>query len=361
MFAFGIGSSVNRHFIEGMARIGMGEPFVITRPEEAPGKAEKFRELVQSPVLTDIRIDFGEFDVFDIEPPAIPDVLADRPVIVFGKYHGRPGMIELQGITGDGPFKEKIDGTATRPQKSNSALRYLWARHRIAVLSDYNRLSPSDECVKEVTSMGLSHNLLTAYTSFIAVDSQIRLHNGQATTVKQPLPLPQGVSDYAVGKSAFAARTKACQAVRTPSNGFPNGPGTLTIKEESLECKKSHDAAEPEVSLSPRTQALVKLEGITVFKELSERAVQRLLEKQLEAINRCYEKAVQRGSGPAKKVEVILTVDAKGRVTKVYIGSSKIKDSRLENCIKVHLEKLGFPPSKKGGTVEVTLTFVLKP
>ena len=32
MFAFGIGSSVNRHLIEGMARVGMGEPFIITRP-----------------------------------------------------------------------------------------------------------------------------------------------------------------------------------------------------------------------------------------------------------------------------------------------------------------------------------------
>ena len=39
MFAFGIGTAVNRHLIEGMARAGMGEPFVITKPEEAPAKA----------------------------------------------------------------------------------------------------------------------------------------------------------------------------------------------------------------------------------------------------------------------------------------------------------------------------------
>ncbi len=52
MFAFGIGSGVNRHIIEGMARVGMGEPFVITKPEEAKAKAEKFRSLIASPVLT---------------------------------------------------------------------------------------------------------------------------------------------------------------------------------------------------------------------------------------------------------------------------------------------------------------------
>ena len=73
---FGIGSSVNRFLIEGMARVGMGEPFVITSPEEAAGKARKFRKLIESPVLTGTKIDFDGFEVYDIEPPSIPDVLA---------------------------------------------------------------------------------------------------------------------------------------------------------------------------------------------------------------------------------------------------------------------------------------------
>jgi hypothetical protein len=45
MFAFGIGSSVNRHIIEGMAHVGMGEPFIITKPDAAQAQAERFRKL----------------------------------------------------------------------------------------------------------------------------------------------------------------------------------------------------------------------------------------------------------------------------------------------------------------------------
>ena len=102
MFAFGIGSSVNRHLIEGMAHIGLGEPFVITKPEEAPAKAAAFRKLIESPVLTRVKVDFGRFDVYDVEPASIPDVLADRPVVVFGKWRGRPeGTITLSGQTGE--------------------------------------------------------------------------------------------------------------------------------------------------------------------------------------------------------------------------------------------------------------------
>jgi Ca-activated chloride channel family protein len=64
MFTFGIGSSVNRHLIEGMARVGMGEPLIITGPEESSAKAKTFRQLIQSPVLTNIEVDFGKFNKY---------------------------------------------------------------------------------------------------------------------------------------------------------------------------------------------------------------------------------------------------------------------------------------------------------
>ena len=109
VFAFGIGTSVNRHLIEGIATVGMGESFVVTRPEEAQGKAERFRAMIQSPVLTRVNVKFEGFDAYDVEPPHIPDVLAERPVIVFGKYRGKPqGRIIVSGISGSGEYRETI-------------------------------------------------------------------------------------------------------------------------------------------------------------------------------------------------------------------------------------------------------------
>lgn len=68
IFASGIGTSVNRFLIEGIARASMGESFIITNPSEASSKAEKFRKYIQSPILTPIKTDFGGFDVYDVEP-----------------------------------------------------------------------------------------------------------------------------------------------------------------------------------------------------------------------------------------------------------------------------------------------------
>lgn len=201
LFAFGIGSGVNRYLIEGMARVGQGEPFVVTNEDEAAERAEALRRYIEAPVLTKARLSATGFEIYDMEPPGIPDVLAQRPVIVFGKWRGRrTGQLTLRGLAGDGPFERSFDLSKVRPAPNNAALSYLWARGRIARLDDYQRLANDPDRVKEITQLGLDFHLLTAYTSFIAVDEVVRNTRPEdAQTVRQPLPLPQGVSNLAVG------------------------------------------------------------------------------------------------------------------------------------------------------------------
>ncbi len=202
VFAFGIGSSVNRYLIEGMAKAGGGAAFVVTKRREAHEVAERFRRYVQSPVLTQVNLVFSEFETYDIEPQGFPDLFAQRPVIVYGKWRGRPrGTIELSGTGGLGDFSRTVQVADIKPLKTNQALRYLWARNRVARLSDFNFKRGNPENKDEITSLGLTYNLLTAYTSFIAVHEDIRNSEGQAKDVSQPLPLPLNVSNLAVGVS----------------------------------------------------------------------------------------------------------------------------------------------------------------
>lgn len=200
LFAFGIGSSVNRFLIEGMARAGQGEPSFVTRPDQAEKEVHKFREYISAPMLTHIKVDFGGFDVYDVEPVSFPDLLADRPTVIFGKWKGAAqGTITLRGKSGAGEYAQAFPLAESKPLESTNVLAYLWARSRIASLADYNQLDREDERVKTVTNLGLTYNLLTAYTSFVAVDEMVRNTSGNAQLVKQPLPLPAGVENSAVG------------------------------------------------------------------------------------------------------------------------------------------------------------------
>ena len=199
-FAFGIGSSVNRFLIEGVAKAGLGEPFAVTQPEESAEAAARLRRYIDTPILTGIDVRFTGFDVYDVEPQTIPDLFASRPMVVIGKWRGAAaGSIEISGKTGRGPYHTSIPVSTVNADASHRALRQLWARTRIADLSDFGPSTPDEDRVAAITSLGLTYSLLTRYTSFVAVQELVRRTSEDAVDVDQPLPLPAGVSDLAVG------------------------------------------------------------------------------------------------------------------------------------------------------------------
>ncbi len=196
IYAFGIGNSVNRFLIEGLARAGNAEPMIVQDMNEAPAMADKFREYIEAPVLTNISVDFGTLDAYDVDPVSIADVSAKRPIIVFGKWKGNAtGLARLHATSAQGAFDVNMDLSAEPIRPENSALRYLWARNRIRMIQDgavngwgYPQALALDK-QKVITELGLKYNLLTDYTSFVAVDSVISVKKDQPSSVSQVKPV----------------------------------------------------------------------------------------------------------------------------------------------------------------------------
>jgi len=339
MFAFGIGSSVNRHIIEGMAHVGLGEPFIITKPDAAEGQAERFRKMIQSPVLTQVKVKFNGFETYAVEPVAIPDVLADRPVLVFGKWRGNPkGTITLTGITGEGNYSETMKVSEYKPARDNEALKYLWARHRITILSDYNKLHSDDKRVHEVTQLGLSYNLLTAYTSFVAVDNEVRHADGKPTTVKQPLPLPEGVSDYAVGGPAnYAAAPSMVKSLGRYKSEGRFAEDKLAVRE--IQAPQKKDQARHAVIVDA-----------AAGKGLTKTDVLGVAQGHLNDIEKCLA-----GQPKSLSIKVEITVNSDGTVkeTKVISG---IEDAKVRQCLIEIIGKWRFAATSGGRAVKATVT-----
>jgi Ca-activated chloride channel family protein len=202
IFCFGIGSSVNRYLVDGIAKAGRGESFVVLKPSDAAAEAQRFLAYVGRPLLTDIHLEAQGFDTSDVEPQGIPDLLADRPIVLLGKWRGpRRGTLRLTGRAGAGPYLQTFDVSQAQPTDANAALRYTWARERIAALDDYG--GPEEEVKPQLVELGLRYELLTRYTSFIAVSEEVRT-TSPGGTVQQPLPLPAGVEETAVGGGEVA-------------------------------------------------------------------------------------------------------------------------------------------------------------
>lgn len=312
LFTFGIGSSVNRHLIEGMAHAGQGEAFVITKPEQAAVEAERFRAYVSSPVLTNLKLTTSGFQIQDLEPIQLPDVLAERPVICLGKWKGEArGTVTLSGISGAGPWSQTFEVGQVKG-RSHGALRQLWARQRIQMLSDYDQFGQDEARKAEVTRLGLAYSLLTAHTSFVAVDTLIRNTGGHNTTVTQPLPLPEGVSDAAVG---YARGGMVGGVVASPMAYAPAPMAKRAAGSNVVEVVAQDRAARQEKAKEASVHRIRSFSGITGTSDpaaLRREVEARLLDPALAATL----------AGMPAGTTLTLKVDGSGQVVSVSFGQS---------------------------------------
>ncbi|GAB6142025.1 VIT domain-containing protein [Methylosoma difficile] len=204
LFAFGIGSSVNRYLIESMAQAGAGEPFIVTGQHDVPEVGARFRRYVEAPLLTNIRLQGNSVELYDMEPGEIPVMLAERPIVVFGKYHGEGDSagLTLTGTAADGAYRVDMPLREASHENRAELLPILWARHRLMRLSDWagNKVEANRAAIIE---LGLKYSLLSQYTSFVAVDDIVANRSANAKNVQQPLPLPQGVSTQALASRSM--------------------------------------------------------------------------------------------------------------------------------------------------------------
>lgn len=199
-FSFGIGSSVNDYLIKQIAGCGLGESFIVTDREDAAEASARFQSYIEAPLLTDISIDYRGFEVYDVEP-AVPSILyASQPIVLFGKWRGKPaGTITITGRAGGEEYSQEIPVNNVTVDMESEAIRYLWARTHLDRIAGYGSIRNDESVKEEITQLGLEYNMVTPYTSFVAVSEVIRNAEGDSTDVDQALPLPQRVSGLAVG------------------------------------------------------------------------------------------------------------------------------------------------------------------
>jgi Ca-activated chloride channel family protein len=158
-----------------------------------------------------VAVSFDGFPAAEVSPAKVPDLMARRPLVVMGQYHGEPaGQIKIAGLGGGGAaFSRTIDVRKGTASAHNQALRWLWARSWVATLEDERHMGGGTAVEEAITDLGLRYSLLTPFTSFVATDQEVVNRSGQANTVRQPLPMPAGVPNSAVAAEAPASAAPA--------------------------------------------------------------------------------------------------------------------------------------------------------
>jgi hypothetical protein len=200
MFPFGIGNSVNRFLIDGMAREGKGAADFVLLNGDSKEIAQKFYRRVASPLLKDITVDFGGLEVDDVYPKEIPDVFTAQPIVLKGRYtQAGTGSVTVRGLLRGQPWEKTIQVQLPQTTPGGEGLATLWARERIEDLMSQEwegplRSQPNVNIKEQITNTALEYHLMSPYTSFVAVEQRVVNVNGKPLRVDVPVEMPDGVT-----------------------------------------------------------------------------------------------------------------------------------------------------------------------
>jgi Ca-activated chloride channel homolog len=385
IFALGVGSSVNRFLIDGMARIGVGRPFYLTNAEKPDAVAERLFSVISRPSLTQIRIDYNGLDVQGLNPRVVPDLFGDQPVFVAGRFsRGGPRVLTVRGLLAGQPFSQtvKVD-LPTQDTTMNEAVPYLWARRQIADWSDLAIVEPekSTEMEKQITEVALRYNLMSRYTSMVAVDVMVRNQGGKQGTVNVPVPLPDGVSPSAAPPSAYVGT--ASDGLTGEAYGMGGlglmgtghgggGMGTAAMGHGSVSTigrgagggsGVGYGSGAGRLGLrGPASSPRVEMGSVTVRGSLDKEIIRRVIRQHLKEVRTCYKMALAKAPGLSGRVVIRFIFSATtGLVLESKVVSSTVSNVDLEQCIAQAVRRWQFPKIVGGGIVTVVYPFVLTP
>ncbi len=230
-FPFGVDYWVNRAFIRSIAKEGGGEPEFVPLDSSTEEVAKRFYDRISAPVLTQVKVDFGDLKVNDVFPREVGDVWAQRPLYFQGRYtQPGSGTVTISGYAAGKPYKETLNVVLPDKQLENAVLAPLWAKAKVDGLMSENYLASlsnqpgyeggggggwapptdfraeslhgfagvtpegnvNDNLRNEITNLGLQHHIMTNYTSYVAVDEN-RVTKGEAAgSLEVPAGDPDG-------------------------------------------------------------------------------------------------------------------------------------------------------------------------
>jgi len=219
VFTFGIGPSVNRLLLDGMAEMGRGTARYITFEENIEEAIQKFSNQTSFPILTDILLEWKDASVADMYPVKIPDLYFGHVLYTVGRFHssGKATAI-LKAMTGGGEFRQEIEIDLPDESTEYPLIETIWARKRIDALLKKMGEKPKEkhEIRDEIIGIAMRYSLMSPYTSLVAVeegdDDEEQKEKKEIMRVDVPSMVPEGLN-----RDAFRSRLNLQYAPYDPA------------------------------------------------------------------------------------------------------------------------------------------------
>lgn len=234
VFAFGVGSAVNRFLLDRLASVGRGSAEYILPGEPIEPAVQRFQRRAALPLVRDLAVDWGGMAVADALPEPLPDLYAGQPLVMLARYTGprdQVATVTIRGRTARGALAEQLEVAlpAATPDRGGAwaALPKLWAQARIEALEDAARLDRGRAAAyeEEIKALALAHGLLSEHTAFVAVEEAPPGAQGRQAAARAlvPVHLPAGARREAFerAKGPVGVSGGAMYAMAMPASPAP--------------------------------------------------------------------------------------------------------------------------------------------
>ncbi len=180
LFSFGVGYNVNTRLLDKLATENSGTSDYIQPKEDIEIKVSNFFTKVNSPVLSDIKIDFGKIETDLVYPRETTDIFKGMQNVIIGRYKNdsdlKNAVITLQGKMGNESTTIKYsDLDFPKESTGNEFLARLWASRRVGWLMEEIRSNGQTKELKdEIINLGTRFGIVTPYTSYLAKDGSYK-------------------------------------------------------------------------------------------------------------------------------------------------------------------------------------------
>ncbi len=196
-WCLGVGSSVNRFLIDGVAEVGGGMGKVLGLDEDALPVVSDMMSRIQRSQLDEVTIDWGGLPVTEVVPEKLTSLWSGQPVQISARCAvDQPGpvTVTIRGRSEGAAVTIPVTVSLAQAPVGTAAVRTIWARQRSAGLQRQLISDQDDKLVEKITAHCLQYSLMSPYTSFVAVDERIINPGGTGRRIDVAVPLPDGVS-----------------------------------------------------------------------------------------------------------------------------------------------------------------------
>jgi Ca-activated chloride channel family protein len=227
LFSFGVGDDVNTELLDILAEENRGLVSYVRPDERIDEEVSSLYAKIQTPVLTDLEMNFGDVLVDELYPQEIPDLFAGSQLILAGRYHlpaGESGreVVELTGKVGSDlqyyRYRVNFAPDEISPE-GYSFIPRLWAARKIGyLLNQIRHQGENAEWVDAVIQLSLQYGIITPYTSFLIVEEELFYSEGRDEAAENLLEVYSGPSSGAdaVDKADAESSLRAAESVPQP-------------------------------------------------------------------------------------------------------------------------------------------------